>query len=88
SPDGKSLYVVAGDVGQTRLFSIDVKSGKVTPLTGEGHVSAFDVSPKGLVYVSDNLTAPAQLFTLPLAGGKPVQVTNVNADKLAGVAMG
>ena len=27
--DGKTIYTTAGDVGQTRLFAIDVQSGKV-----------------------------------------------------------
>jgi Tol biopolymer transport system component len=30
SRDGKSLYVVAGDVGRTKLFRIDVRKGTVT----------------------------------------------------------
>jgi hypothetical protein len=30
-------------VGQTKLFAVDVKTGKVTALTGEGHVSGFSV---------------------------------------------
>jgi dipeptidyl aminopeptidase/acylaminoacyl peptidase len=88
SPDGKTLYATAGDVGQTRLFAIDVKSGKVTPLTGPGHVSAFDVSKKGIVYTQDTLAGPAQVFMIGLKGGKPVQLTNANADKLAGVEFG
>jgi acylaminoacyl-peptidase len=89
SPDGKTLYATAEDVGQTRLFAIDVKSGKVTPLTGPGHVSGFDVGPKGLVYAQDTLAGPAQLFSLGFKpGSKPVQLTNANADKLAGVEFG
>ncbi|MBC6981612.1 S9 family peptidase [Caulobacter sp. 17J80-11] len=89
SADGKTLYVLAGDVGQTRVFAIDVKTDKVTPVTGPGHVSGFQVSGQNLVYVQDDLTKPAQLFTMPLKkGGKATQLTNVNADKLAGVAMG
>ncbi|MCF8505601.1 MAG: S9 family peptidase [Caulobacter sp.] len=88
SPDGKTLYATAADVGQTRLFAIDVKSGKVTPLTGPGHVGGFDVSKKGIVYTQDTLAGPAQVFMIGLKGGKPVQLTNANADKLAGVEFG
>ena len=88
APDGKTIFVTAGDVGQTRLFAIDVKSGKVTPLTGPGHVGGFDVSKKGIVYTQDTLAGPAQVFMIGLKGGKPVQLTNANADKLAGVEFG
>jgi acylaminoacyl-peptidase len=88
APDGKSLYVTAEDVGQTRLFSIDVTSGKVTALTGEGHVSAFDVGPKGLVYVQDDLSHPAQIFAADLKGGHVQALTNVNAEQLKDVEWG
>ncbi|MFA7264134.1 MAG: S9 family peptidase [Caulobacter sp.] len=89
APDGRTIYATAQDVGQTRLFAIDVKTGKVTPLTGAGHVSGFDVGPKGIVYAQDDLDSPAQLFSIGFKrGARPVQLTNANADKLAGVEFG
>lgn len=88
SPDGKTLYATAEDVGETRLFVIDVATGKVKPLTGEGHVAAFDVGPNGIVFARDSLTSPAQLFSIGLKGGKPVQLTLADADALKGVHWG
>ena len=87
SRDGKTIYATALDVGQGKLFAIDAKTGKVTPLTGEGHVSAFDVGPTGLVYASDSLKSPSELFTL--AGkGAPVKVASVSGEALKDVAWG
>jgi acylaminoacyl-peptidase len=88
SPDGRTIYALASDVGQARIFAIDVKSGRVTPLTGEGHVSAFDVTRNGIVYAADTLSGPAQLFRTGLNGGKAQQLTRHNAERLAGVDMG
>ncbi|KQY30095.1 peptidase S9 [Caulobacter sp. Root487D2Y] len=91
SADGKTIYTTAEDVGQTKLFAIDVKSGKVTPLTGEGHVSGFSVGPQSIVYAQDNLKSPAQLYALSTVAKKaeaPIKLTNNNAEALAGVAMG
>src|SRR5262249_6978486 len=89
SADGKTIYASAGDVGQTKLFAIDVKTGKVTALTGDGNVSGFDVSAKGIVYAQDNLSSPSQIFFLPAkSGAKPVQLTHANADKLKDVEFG
>jgi dipeptidyl aminopeptidase/acylaminoacyl peptidase len=89
APDGKTIYALAGDVGQVRIFAINVKTGKVTPVTGDGHVSSFDVGPKGIVYAQDTLAGPAQLYSIGFKpGAKPVQLTNANADKLAGVDFG
>ncbi|MFZ5670634.1 MAG: prolyl oligopeptidase family serine peptidase [Pseudomonadota bacterium] len=89
SPDGKTIYALAQDVGQTRIFAIDVRSGKVTPVTGPGHVGAFDVGPRGLVYTQDTLGGPAQVYSLAFKkGSRPVKLTDANADKLAGVEFG
>jgi acylaminoacyl-peptidase len=88
SKDGKSIYALAGDVGQVKIFSIDIKTSKVTPLTGDGHVTAFDVGPKDIVYTADNLKGPAQLFSIRAKGGKATQLTTINADALKSVAFG
>ncbi|MDP1736371.1 MAG: S9 family peptidase [Caulobacter sp.] len=88
SPDGKTIYTTAGDVGQVRIFAIDVKTGKVKALTGPGHVGGFDVGPKGIVYAHDTLAGPAQLFFISSKGGKPVQLTNANAQQLADIEFG
>ena len=87
SRDGKTIYATALDVGQGKLFAIDVKTGKVTALTGEGHVSAFDVGPGGLVYASDSLKSPSELFLLP-AKGPAVKVASVSSEALKDVAWG
>ncbi len=31
SADGKTIYTTAEDIGQTKLFAVEVKTGKVTP---------------------------------------------------------
>lgn len=87
SRDGKTIYATALDVGQGKLFAIDVKSGKVTALTGDGHVTAFDVSPGGIVYASDSLKSPSELFFLPTKG-PAVKVASVSSEALKNVAWG
>jgi dipeptidyl aminopeptidase/acylaminoacyl peptidase len=90
APDGRSLYVTAQDVGQTRLFAVDVRSGDVVPMTGPGHVGGFDVTPAGVVYARDALDAPADLWFKTHRGREmPRQLTRVNpqlADETFGEA--
>ncbi|HWU81057.1 MAG TPA: S9 family peptidase [Caulobacter sp.] len=87
SRDGKTIYATALDVGQGKLFAIDVKTGKVTALTGEGHVTAFDVGPTGVVYASDSLKSPSELYvTAPK--GPPIKIASVSAEALKDVAWG
>lgn len=85
--DGKALIVDAEDIGQHRLFSIDVAGGKVTPLTDKGAVGSYDLRRDTLVYTHANLQSGAQLYAMKL-GGKPKQLTDVNTDRLKDVRWG
>jgi dipeptidyl aminopeptidase/acylaminoacyl peptidase len=87
SADGKTIYINAEDVGQDRIFAIDVKTGTTKPLTGEGRVSEFDVAKKGLIFAHDDFAHPTELFALG-AKGEPVQLTHHDAAKLSDVKMG
>jgi len=79
SPDGRTLYVTAGDVGQTRLFAVNAASGAVVPVTGPGHVAAFELAQGGFVYAQDTLNRPAELFFKTYLGREaPRQLTRVN----------
>jgi len=88
SADGKTLYTSADDLGQKRVFAIDVKTGKATALTGEGTVEGFDLGKDGLVVAANNLKAPTQLFHIPLKGGAAQVLTQHNAETLAQLAVG
>jgi len=86
--DGKTLVADAEDVGQHRLFAIDVASGKVSPLTDKGSIGGFDVRGNTVAYTQANLASGAQLFGMRLGADKPVQLTHVNEAKLADVRWG
>lgn len=62
SKDGKSLYAVAQDVGRTKLFRVDVKTGKVTSMSKDGRIDAFFETPKGFVFLKSGLNNPSQLY--------------------------
>lgn len=86
--DGKTLVADADDVGQHRLFAIDVASGKVAPLTGKGAIGGFDVRGTTVAYTQANLASGAQLFSTQVGANKPVQLTHVNEQRLADVRWG
>jgi dipeptidyl aminopeptidase/acylaminoacyl peptidase len=88
--DGKTVLAGANDVGHHRLFAIDVASGKVNPLSGNGYVSAYDVRGDTVVMAQANLRSGAQLFKTRL-GAAPAaasQLTWLNAELLADVRFG
>lgn len=88
SADGRTLVADAEDMGNHRLFAIDAANGKVRALTDKGAIGAFDVRRDTVVYAQSNLQSGAQLFSQKLGSGKPVQLTQQNADKLADVKFG
>ena len=88
SRDGRTLYAVADDLGQTRLFAIDVASGTVKAISGPGHVGAFDSGTANVVFTQDSLLGPAQLYLTGPNGGTAVKLTNLNEKALKSVRFG
>ena len=89
SPDGKTIYVIAGDVGQNSLFALDVASGKVRKLVDQGYVAEAAVGRDGTIFFThDTLKAPADLWRIGADGKDPQQLTRVNAEALANIRFG
>lgn len=89
SADGKTIYTHADDLGQHRIFAIDVASGAAQALTGDGHVGGFDLAGRTLVYALDNLNAPADFYLADLAApAQATRLTQVNAERLKNVRFG
>jgi dipeptidyl aminopeptidase/acylaminoacyl peptidase len=83
APDGRSLYVTAGEVLDDPIFRIDVRTGHVTRLTQGGTAGNVAAAPGGAVYYTLNsLQAPDDLYRLDRRG-RSAQLTHVNADRLA-----
>jgi dipeptidyl aminopeptidase/acylaminoacyl peptidase len=88
SADGKSLVVDAEDIGQHRLFSIDVAGGKVTPLTGKGSIGSYDMRGGTIAFTQADLSSGAQLYALKAGTASPVKLTSLNTERLADVRWG
>lgn len=83
APDGKSLIVTAQDVLDHPVFRVDARTGRVTRLTEGG--TAGNVVPLrdgSIVYTLNSIQAPDDLYWQGKKG-RPRQLTQVNADKLA-----
>ena len=86
--DGRSLYALADDIGNHRLFRVDIKSGAVSALSQAGNVSSFAPGANRIYALLDDLDSPADLYSLPLAGGRATQLTQVNEARLKDVQFG
>ena len=88
SPDGRKLYATADDLGQHRVFAIEVSNGKVKALTGDGHVDGFALARDALIVAHNTLSSPNQLYKIRLSGSAPLQLTQHNAAALNALAFG
>jgi dipeptidyl aminopeptidase/acylaminoacyl peptidase len=82
SIDSKSLYALAEDSAQGRIYAISVATGAAKPLTGDGHVGSIDVGKGVIVFSRDALDSPAQVYELK-SGDSPRRLTHVGEDALA-----
>ncbi|MBK9035200.1 MAG: S9 family peptidase [Myxococcales bacterium] len=88
SADGATLYTTADDLGNHALFAVDAGSGKVTTLVAKGTNASPQVARDEIVFVRDTLTAPAELYAVPAAGGAPRAITHFNDARVAKIAWG
>jgi dipeptidyl aminopeptidase/acylaminoacyl peptidase len=83
TPDGKALLATVDELGQTALYRIDPKSGAPVRLVSNGTVEGFSAARERVVYTLASLGAPADVYSMPLRGGKPVRLTDANHEVLA-----
>ncbi|MBC7792449.1 MAG: S9 family peptidase, partial [Clostridia bacterium] len=87
SPNGKTIYALADDVGQRRVFALDASSGAQTPITDKGSVAAFDVTAEGVVVAMDDLRTPTQLYRVPARVTRD-QLTRHGLETIERLALG
>jgi dipeptidyl aminopeptidase/acylaminoacyl peptidase len=88
SADSKSLYTSTNDLGQVRLFQIEVANHKVHTLSDQGSVADFDVQGNTLLIAQANLASGVQLFTRQQNNNQWQQITQQNKQLLADVRFG
>jgi len=88
SNDGRTLYVTTDHFGQHPLWSVDVKTGKPTMMTGPGRVENFSVGEKEIVLSTSSLKSPAELQALTLKGGDLRALPRMNEAALAQIKFG
>ncbi len=87
SSGGDSVYVIADDLGQRPLWSINLGSGTPRKLSTAGNVAEFDVAGGRVAFAMQNLSAPADLYVIQ-GNDSPRRLTDVNAARLVDVKWG
>jgi len=86
SPDGRTLYTTADDLGEHALFAVDVASGRAQRLAAGGNIADFSMAGGLVVVARDSIVAPTDLYLVG-ADGSQRALTAVNAERLRGIAM-
>ena len=87
SRDGATLYALAADLGEQKLFALDPATGKVDVLARGGTIDAISVGDDEVVIARDTLASPTQLFRLDRRGSE-TRLTDFNARRLADIDFG
>jgi dipeptidyl aminopeptidase/acylaminoacyl peptidase len=88
APDGKTIFAVADNLGQTSLFAIDLKTAQVKTIVQEGTVSSPAVAGDRIICGHDHLKSPLELYSVRFNGSDLQAITRINAAKLALARMG
>jgi len=84
APDSQSLVIEAEDNGTKPLWTIPLTGGAVKPLvTGANNGEPSVAHGGNVIFTRMSLSAPAEIFRVPLTGGSPLPITRANADILA-----
>jgi len=88
SPDGKTMYVTAENLGQKSLFAIDVKTGKTETIVRDGNVESIAFAGSRILFGLDNLKSPLELYSARPNGRDVRPITQINAEKIGAARMG
>jgi dipeptidyl aminopeptidase/acylaminoacyl peptidase len=88
SDDGKAIYTSADDLGEHPLFRVDIASGQVTKLVGEGSVGAPSLAGPTLAFTRNSIKSGDQIFVADLQGQSPRAITPSAQESLPGVKFG
>ncbi|HET7605941.1 MAG TPA: S9 family peptidase, partial [Sphingomicrobium sp.] len=81
--DGRSLLVTAEDTLEQPVFRVDVASGKVTRLTGDGNYgNVHALAGGGAIVTMNSIMAPDDLYRLD-PRGTAVKLTDLNRELLS-----
>jgi len=86
--DGKSFYTGADDLGEHRLFNIDIVTGKATVVAEGGSIGSPVIAGGTLAYTRNSLKSGDQIVVASAEGGSPREITPSASQMLPDVAFG
>ena len=88
SPDAKTIWTSADNLGNHSIFAIDAATGTPRVLVEKGTNASPCAAGPRLVFAQDTLKTPTELWSIPKDGGDPQPVTKLNEAKVRAAKMG
>ncbi len=88
SADGSALYVAAQSMGEYPLFRVDIASGEVTEIVGDGTVSAYDIAGDTIALTRNTIDSGDTLYVAMGEGQGLRQITPTAGERLPEVEFG
>src|SRR6185436_16973117 len=95
TPDGQTVIFHAGSRGRVNVYALPIAGGTAEPrlvasggTTGGAEVATGPDGAPAVVFTRTSLLQPAELYTVPLAGGEPKALSSFNAARLAELDLG
>jgi dipeptidyl aminopeptidase/acylaminoacyl peptidase len=88
SEDGKTIYTTAENMGEQPLFAVDIATGGVTEVVGDGTVSAFDLQSGTLAFSRNSMKTGDELYTGGIDGAPVRAITPSAGEMLPDVKFG
>jgi len=81
--DSRNLLITADDVMETPIWRVNVASGQVVRVTGDGHAGNVAATRDGgAIFTQNSIMAPDDLFRVD-SRGQTIRLTDVNRDLLS-----
>jgi dipeptidyl aminopeptidase/acylaminoacyl peptidase len=79
--DSRSIYFTGEVTGNQPLFTIDISTKAIKPVSGEKAIFSFDTDKKGyLYYTSSSVGKPTEMYRMKLSDKKISQLTSLNLE--------
>ncbi len=85
--DGQTIFFTATSQGTDNLYRVPVAGGIPQELVKGGSISAVSASASTLVFSKSSMTMPAEIYSMPIAGGVAKPVTQFNDSWLKSTSM-
>jgi dipeptidyl aminopeptidase/acylaminoacyl peptidase len=82
SPDGRSIYTTAQELGRHPLFSVSIDNGEVTSIHKDGSVSAFQLAGNTLALSVNSMKTGDVIYTTNADAKAPLRKITPNAGEL------